>query len=86
LCCIGFGETDPGLLSVREFYASKFKGALNYIESCTSRLAYARLQLMDCHDPHARVLGKLLLAPSEQSACCSALSRRKHSTSVPHGK
>ncbi len=83
VCCCGFSETDSWLISVGELDAGRLKGALNHVERCPPRLAYSRLQLMHGHDPYASLLSKLVLAPSEQSPRCSALSRGKHSRNVP---
>ncbi len=83
LRCSRLGKTNTWLIPIGELNAGSFKSALNHVERCTSRLAYPRLQLMDGHDPQASAFGKLLLAPSEQSPCCPALSRRKHFIRLP---
>jgi hypothetical protein len=65
LCWVALGKTNTRLIAICEFHAGSFKGALDYVERLTSRLAYPGLQLMDGHDPYARALRKFVLTPSE---------------------
>jgi hypothetical protein len=63
---------------VDEFDTGSFKRAPNHLESCTTGLTFAGLQLIDGNDAHAGFVRKILLAPIKQSTSGPTLSGSNH--------
>jgi hypothetical protein len=68
----------PSAILVDELDAGSFKSPSNNINGSAARLIRSRLELVNSHDPNTRFRSKVLLAPIQERARCSALLRRDH--------
>jgi hypothetical protein len=81
--CFAQTDTRPATVFRDELDTCGFESAPHHVKSGPTGAARSIFQLMNRYGTYASSLGKILLAPRDESACCSALGCGNHPTHMP---